>query len=424
MEGNLKSIVFKPHPSIVWRMVCILLILISLLRNYFKPVDQTDYSQKQTQGQIVSNIKPVGLLNQFYIETQVGSKIKVTSRSGSEFDYGDVVLFQCQKFNQTNYSSWQGECWWPKLSLFKKSDNYWFKYFQTVRRVGYDYLSQYLIEPYLSLTVGLLWGDDSNLPADIKNSFRVVGLSHILAASGYNLMVLSSWLFFILTFIGCHRRLAAWLVIAGVMFFIFLAGAEPAVVRAGLMTAVVIVVRFFGQKVDNLNLLLGTAAIMLIIKPILVGNIGWQLSFGAMVGLMYILPKLKERWERWPEFFGIKETVSQTLSANLATWPIILWHFGTMSIISPLANVLAAPVVDLSFVLTAPIFVFGFWPLLGQLLAWGWQICLWGLVEVVYGLSLVPGASFTISKLYFFILCPIYLWLIWRLLSYEKKIKK
>ncbi len=425
MEGNLKKFIKDTHPSIIWRWFCIFIIIISWARCVFNQSSTAgNLGQEGFNGEVVSAIKSQGQVSQFYVAVDQNIKIRIITNLRNKFSYGDKLQIKCQTYKAVNNFGRQGECSWPQIKILERSSPNLTIYFQKIRQLAYDYLARYLVEPYLSLTVGLLWGDDTNLPSDLKKDFQKTGVSHILAASGYNLMVLSSLLFYLLVLIGLYRKQAAWLVMLSVIFFIFLAGLESAVIRAGVMIGVMIAARLFGQKVNSVNLLLGTAAAMLLFSPQLLMSIGFQLSFIAMVGLMFILPKLKEILNKSPNLLGVKEVVLQTLAANLATWPIIVWHFEKLSLISPVANVAVAPIVNLSFVMAGPIFVLFSLNSLAQVVAWLWQTCLVWLVQMVGWLSKLPGAEIYISKTISLLVSPIYLWLIWKIIKYEKKFKK
>lgn len=422
MEGNFKNFVTNPHPSIIWRVFCILIIIISLVRCVYQSSNFVDYSNQAFEGQISSTIKKQGRVRQFYVSDEQANKIKIITNLSTELSYGDSLLIKCQSYQTLNKFGLTGECAWPQI---KNLDQIKFNiniFFQTIRYQANGYLEQYLVEPYLSLTTGLLWGDDTNLTSQLKKDFQKTGTSHILAASGYNLMVLSSLLFYLFVSFGLYRKQATLVVLMGVIFFVFLAGLEPSVMRAGLMISVVILSRLLGQKADQVNLLLGTAALMLVVKPSLIINIGWQLSFMAMVGLMSILPKLEIIFSSISDWHGLKEIFLQTLAANLATWPVIVWQFERLSVISPVANIIVSPIVNISFIISSPIFIlFGLEPI-KQLLAWIWQTCLMWLIMAVSFLASLSGSEIFMSQSASLIVSPVYVWLIWKIITYEKKI--
>jgi competence protein ComEC len=131
----------------------------------------------------------------------------------------------------------------------------------------------------------MLWGDDAGLPRELVAAFRRTGTSHLLAVSGYNVMVVTEVLFWILLALGLWRRTGGLVVLLVVVLFVLFTGAEPAVVRAGIMGSLVIAGRLLARRPDRLNLLLGTAAVMLLLAPTLVRVLGFQVSFAAMAGM-------------------------------------------------------------------------------------------------------------------------------------------
>lgn len=199
-------------------------------------------------------------------------------------------------------------------------------------------------EPHASLLVGLLYGAQSTLPAEVEESFRRTGTMHIVAVSGFNVMVVGSSVLLLLTVFVCRRQRALVVVLLAIAGFVLLAGADAAVVRAGIMGSLVLWARHVGRPHRMQMLLLLAAVLMATWNPrILLDDVGFQLSFAAAVGLVWISPSMQRFLAFVPPWGGVRATLSETLSAILATLPISAWHFGTVSVVAPIANVLIVP---------------------------------------------------------------------------------
>lgn len=200
-------------------------------------------------------------------------------------------------------------------------------------------------EPHASLMIGLLLGEQRFTDA-WEERFVRTGTTHIVAASGYNVAVVTFIIFALLTYFGVRRRRAFALILAAIAGYVILAGAEAAVIRAGVMGALVLVSQQLGRKSTMANVLLLTACIMLIVNPFLLrDDVGFQLSMLSTVGLIYFTPVLEKKFRFVPEMWSLRESVTATLAATLFTLPIVLLRFGRLSIISVVANVFVLPLI-------------------------------------------------------------------------------
>lgn len=234
-----------------------------------------------------------------------------------------------------------------------------------------DRLQFVLAEPHASFLSGLLFGGGSSLSRELQEDFSQTGTSHILAASGFNVSLFSvAFLGWILT---TRLKRSRALSIAGALLVVYLivAGAVPAVVRATIMASLVLVQQVVRREPSRLNLLLLAAAVMLLANPrILLDDPGFQLSFAATAGILFLVPLWKDRFDFLPDRFGIRESFVASLVASLCTIPIMLWHFGKVSLIAPLVNLLILPLVPYAMGFTALAMVGGFiWIPLGQWVA-------------------------------------------------------
>ncbi|MBI4437842.1 ComEC/Rec2 family competence protein [Candidatus Uhrbacteria bacterium] len=221
-----------------------------------------------------------------------------------------------------------------------------------VRDAAVHRLEQSVPEPHASFLTGLLLGGSSSLSRELKDDFAATGTSHILAASGFNVSLFSltflSWI--LTTRIGRRRGLllATFLIVS----YVLMAGATPAVVRAGIMGGVVIVSKWISRKAYLVNVLLATASVMLLIDPLVLSDVGFQLSFAATAGIIALTDRVSERLSFIPDLFALRTSFAASLCAILVTLPIVLWQFGTVSLVAPFVNLLVLPLVPYAMWLT------------------------------------------------------------------------
>lgn len=216
-------------------------------------------------------------------------------------------------------------------------------------------------EPQASLGIGYLTGQKSALPEDLSDALKVAGLTHIVVASGYNLTVL----------VRLARRLllrvskfsAAMSALGMVIMFMSVTGLSPSMTRAGIVSGLSILFWYYGRKVHPIILLVFVAALTVAYQPSYVwGDLGWQLSFAAFFGVMVVGPLLQQY------FFGrdppglVWQTLIETISAHVATLPVIALQFGVISNVAVVANLLVVPLVPLAMLLT---FISGLWSIFG-----------------------------------------------------------
>lgn len=206
-------------------------------------------------------------------------------------------------------------------------------------------------EPQASLGIGYLTGQRSALPASLDEQLRIVGLTHAVVASGYNLTILVA--FARKAFSKISKYLSALSAGAMILSFMLITGFSPSMSRAGLVAGLSLVAWYFGRKIHPLVLLPFAAAVTILLHPSYVwGDIGWYLSFAAFSGIILLAPLLLAYfWGRDPPG-QIAQLLVETVAAFLITLPIILCAFGQFPTYAVVANMLVLPLVPLAMLLT------------------------------------------------------------------------
>ncbi len=208
--------------------------------------------------------------------------------------------------------------------------------------------------PESALAVGILLGDARGIPRDVDEAFRITNTTHVIAISGSNIALLVVALQLGLGGVFGRRR-AAPFVVGGVIAYTAMVGADAAVVRAAIMGTLLVVADVAGRPAHAMTALLAAALGMTVVQPLWLGDLGFQLSFAATAGLIVLAAPMGEAGRQWlADRLGwrpkraaarfLDEALWVTLAAQLATWPLIAWHTGQLSLAGLAANALIVPV--------------------------------------------------------------------------------
>lgn len=194
-----------------------------------------------------------------------------------------------------------------------------------------------------ALATGMVLGEDQRVASDVRDDFRRSGLSHLLAVSGQNVMLLGALALPLLSLIGLGPRARLAGVGALVAVYVPLAGAGPSLQRAGAMGAAGLAAAAAGRPASRWYALLLAAAATLAVNPRVAGDAGWQLSFAAVIGIALLVPGMRRGLGWLPALLA--EGVAITTAATLATAPLLAHDFHAVQLVALPANLLALPVV-------------------------------------------------------------------------------
>lgn len=253
-------------------------------------------------------------------------------------------------------------------------------------------LQSALPEPLASFGLGLLIGQRSTLPKDVADVLVAVGLTHIIAVSGYNLTIIIEAARRLFSQRSKFQMLVACLML--MITFLLLTGSSPSIVRASIISMLSIFCWYYGRAMKPVALLLLAAAITVVANPLyLWGNVSWYLSFLAFFGVVVVAPPVTRRLFRSRAPRLVPKMLVESLCAEVMTLPYVLYIFGQMSLVSLPANVLVAAFVPLAMLLCAVAGVAGMIvPFLAGWLAWPARWLLAYMLDAATLLSRIPHA--------------------------------
>lgn len=326
-----------------------------------------------------------------YHDTALAGEVYATVLSDTPLLRGDKLTLQGKVTD--GFGSFQIAMYRAELLKVQHSEDIFLKirdiFAQSVRRV--------LPEPEASLGVGFVVGQKSSLPADFEEQLKIVGLTHLVVASGYNLTILVR---FARRVLARHSRyLALFGSIVLIVGFVAISGMSPSMQRAAVVTVLSLLAWYYGRKFHPVQLILLVAAGSALLYPVYVwSDIGWLLSFVAFTGVLVVAPlltRLLYAEHKTPSAFS--RLLIETMSAELMTLPVIVVVFGYIPIYALVANILVAPVIPFAMALTGVAGLVGCLGTALQILALPAAIVIAYVVAVVEKFSKLPFSSVEFS---------------------------
>ena len=262
------------------------------------------------------------------------------------------------------------------------------------------------------IATALLLGVKDRLDNEVLEAYSSAGLMHLLAVSGLHV----GFIFILLTHVFGRVQKApggklifAVLVIGILWFYAFITGLSASVLRAVTMFSVMAAAKASGRRTNIYNTLAVSAFILLIINPFMITSVGFQLSYLAVVGIVYMQPKIYG-WLYIPsrrlDYFW--QLTSVSIAAQIATFPLALYYFHQFPNYFLLSNALVLPFAPLLLGLGVATLVFAFVPYLGFVLGYLLQKLIFGINFIIFTLERLPAA--TSSGIY---LRTVEMWLIY-----------
>ena len=372
------------------------------------------------EGEIVKEPESQGRTQKiiFLERGESPQKILINSPIYPEFHYGDKIKLNCileipksfspasDQKKEFDYQMYLAKdkifylCKKPQITFISGGGNESYKTILKIKNKFGESMEKFIPAPESGLLFGILLGGDNKLSKEVQEYFSQTGMTHIVAVSGYNVTIVAEYLMLAGILLGLWRRQAFWFAVIGIILFVIMTGFPSSAVRAGIMGVLLIWAMKNGRLANSQNAIIFSAAIMLLINPLLLRwDIGFQLSFLATMGIVFLYPFLEKRLVLKNKVFGIWEILFLSISAQIFVLPIILYNFGRLSIISPLANILVLPIVPITMLLGFVSSILGiFSNFLGTIFSWLTYLPLKYTISTIGFLARLPFSSVEIKN--------------------------
>lgn len=404
----------------------------SLTQKIFTPGDIAFYDQQKItwQGVVAAEpqtsgdkLKLIVAARQLANGRPVVGKVLVSTNLYPNYQYGDLLtisgkLQQPQPIEDFAYDKYLARyniyavSYAPKI-VFVKIDQgqpilaallkFKAKLLQTI--------AQGMPEPASSLGGPIIFGGSQGLGADIVNNFSRLGLTHIIAVSGFNVSLLAAIILYTALALGLSRKQSFWLSLVALITYVIMTGLTASAVRAGLMSALLLLAIAVGRLNKITNSLVLVATLMLLQNPLLLQNdVGFQLSFLALLGIVYLEPIFSAMLEQTK--VGAKilnftvgkvlwESLAVTVAAQVFTLPILVYNFGQLSLLASLANLAILWTLSvLTIALLAALPLAMLWPALAMIFFWPSFIILQYILWLTATMGSWPWACAQVSDLW------------------------
>ncbi len=373
-------------------------------------IDEPDVREQYTN--IVLEAHTVLLVSSPVIQSDITLKpvrILVRVPQYPAFRYGDEIVFtgkistpknflstaETRTFDYRAYLAKDGiyyKMYFPKAAILGHNNgNFVYEKLFALKEVLMRNIAVMIPGPEAALAGGILLGVKQSLGAELLQKFRDTGVAHIVVLSGYNIAVVASAVSVSVAFLPFTFRIIA--TVLSIILFAMMVGGGATVVRATIMVLVVIIARATGRESDALRALFLAGGFMVAINPmILLYDVSFQLSFAATLALIVLSPIIEKH------FLFISQKILRgilvaTVAAQIFVLPLLLYHMGTISLVSIIANLFILPVVPIGMLAAFLLSVLAQVPILGSALAFVSYVILAYMIFAVEFFARVPFAS-------------------------------
>ncbi|KKT43166.1 MAG: ComEC/Rec2-related protein [Candidatus Wolfebacteria bacterium GW2011_GWE2_44_13] len=364
------------------------------------------------------------------IDAQNNGKVSVTARPYPVLRYGDAVrvngIVKRPSEKEKMYALKNGvfaTMQFPEVQILKQGDgNAIMMWLLGVKQKAVTTYGRLLPTKEAALLAGITLGERAEFSVEFKQQMANSGTTHLVALSGYNISVVAGAVLLICGLI-LRRRAAFYATLVVVVAFVVMAGAEASVVRAAIMGSIVLLAGYIGQAHSMRNAIAVSACAMVLWNPnVLRYDLGFQLSFLALLGIVYLKPHLDAIIKN--KKAGIlewRENLSGTLSAQIMVFPILMHAIGSFSLVSLLSNIVILAFIPVTMGLGFAIAGLGFFASsLAFIPAWIVSLLLQYEIAVIELFGNYEGLSIPMNPIWIFV----YYIMVGGILSYLQKRKK
>lgn len=357
--------------------------------------------------------------NQTYV---VNGVVLVEASTLSDVQYGDKVratgsLITPAEWDTFSYADFLGRegvfTIMPYAAVEVTDSGHGIPFFATLislKQSVHERIVSSLPEPQAGLLTGILLGNERGISPELSDDFSRVGASHIIAISGFNMVIVSG---IVMRFFGVIFRERQWLAVCmGIIViavYTLFVGANNAVLRAAFMSVMLVIAPLFKRKTYVPASLAFTTLVLSFLSPTVLWDVSFQLSFLAVLGLSLFADPLSRYFHtlltRWlpykhAQLFHafLNEPLIVSIAAQITTLPLIILYFGRLSVVSLPVNVLIVPVQSILLIVAMVAVGISFVvPAIGGVIFWGDMVFLSWSIEIVRAFARLDFADIGVS---------------------------
>lgn len=289
-------------------------------------------------------------------EKKVKGKILVTTYLYPQYQYGDILAISGAiekpvRINDFAYDRYLGKsniysvCYYPNIKLVDQNKGSpSFRLILTLKEKIQSLINSSLPEPQASLFSALILGNQRGLPQELLDKFSLTGVSHLVAISGLQITIVAGLLMNLGLALGLSRSKSFYWASFLLIIYIIIIAWPASAVRAGIMGIMVLLALKAGRLNRSANAMtLAGVGILLANPRALRDDIGFQLSFVSVFGLIYLNPLFTKWFQKVPSFFQLRSSLAMTMAAQTMTLPLIILYWHRFSVVAPIANIFILP---------------------------------------------------------------------------------
>jgi competence protein ComEC len=307
-----------------------------------------------------------------------------------EFDYKEYLLRQ-----GIYYRQFLGKDFQVVDSLSQSGLTYFLVHLR--HDIGEMLKSKIPDENSAQIALALLLGQKKELDPTIREAYTQAGVMHILAVSGLHVGIIYALFILILKPLKLKKekaRLYLLFVISIIWLYAFLTGLSPSVVRAAMMFSLLTLGQMRERPPSIYNILAFSAILMITINPDVIYEVGFQLSYLAVLGIVMIQPLILNLWlPRQKVMEYIWQLTSVSIAAQVVTFPLSVYYFHVFPTYFLLGNLLILPLAFVIMQVGVPLMIFGWIPVLGDILGWMLSWLIWVQNWLAEAIRLIPGGK-------------------------------
>ena len=355
----------------------------------------TDSSTNPIQAILYLQKDSAALATEYGDKILVHVKLERPKTSGNPHEFNYAQFLQRKGIVATAYvtsSKWQKTEIPSSFSLRKTAKNTRAKLLALYKEYG-------ITDNEFGIVAALTVGYKEGLSKETKQSFSATGGSHVLAVSGLHVGIIYIAMSFFLGFLNRHRSsfiFKQMLILLSIWIYAFVCGLPPSVVRAGIMISLICGSEILNRKSATYNAVFFSAFCMLLYNPFYLFDVGFQLSYMAVLSILYFQPRInrllspKQNWVQW-----LWSLTTVSIAAQIGTAPISLYYFHAFPSYFLLTNLLVIPAATLIIYLSMILLLTAHWQAVGALVAWVLKQSVHIVLLGVKAIEQLPMASIT-----------------------------